>query len=210
VTDFDLFISYSRKDADQVQPFVAALRERGLSVWFDQDAIGDFGRITDEIRHGLAHSKALLAWYSGSYPMSRPCQMELTAAFLAGQREGDGRRRILVINPEVSGGHIEPEALRDAQYAAAPSDTVGRTMLAARVAEHVAGFAGRLGGILPVEPPIQYGLKLTGGTRFVGRLPHLWRIHSALYASESGVARTRAQGAAPDPRRGASCYGSRA
>ena len=94
---------------------MATLRARGLSAWLDQHAIGEFGPITDEIRRGLGLSKALLAWYSETYPQSRPCQMELTAALLAAQRAGDPRRRILVINPRRSGGHIEPVLLRDAQ-----------------------------------------------------------------------------------------------
>src|SRR5262245_18185832 len=148
--DFDLFISYRRKDAERVLPLVAALRERGLSVWLDQQEINEFAPITDEIRHGLAQSKALLVWYSEAYPKSRPCQMELTAALLAVQREPDSRRRVLVINPEANGAHIEPVGLRDAQYAVAPSDAVGHASLAARVAAHVAGLSGPLGSILPI------------------------------------------------------------
>ena len=106
--DFDLFISYRRQDADQVRPLVAALGERGLSVWLDQHANGEFAPITDEIRRGLAQSKALLAWYSEAYPKSGPCQMELTGALLAAHREGDPRRRVIVMNAGSSGGHIEP------------------------------------------------------------------------------------------------------
>jgi hypothetical protein len=34
-------------------------------------------------------TKTLLAWYSEAYPASRPCQMQLTAALLAAQRDGD-------------------------------------------------------------------------------------------------------------------------
>jgi hypothetical protein len=64
LTDFDLFISYRRQDATHVLPLVAALRQCGLSVWLDQQAISEFAAITDEIRHGLTRSKALLAWYS--------------------------------------------------------------------------------------------------------------------------------------------------
>ena len=187
VVAFDVFVSYRRKDAEQVLPLVAALRQRGLSVWLDQSEIGEFAPITDKIRQGLAESKALLAWYSEEYPRSRPCQMELTAALLAAQREGDPRRRVLVINPSTGAAHIEPVELRDAQYAAAPSDGVGYDALAERVARHVQGLALTLGGILPVAPPVQYGLKLTGANRFVGRLPDLWRIHSALHAGESAI-----------------------
>lgn len=113
--------------------------------------------------------------------------MELTAALLAAQREGDVRRRILVVNPEPDGKHIEPIALRDAQYAAAPSDDAGYAALAERVVGHVQPLHGLLGGILPVAPPSQYPSKLAGAARFVGRLPELWRIHSALQAGESAI-----------------------
>jgi hypothetical protein len=114
VADFDLFISYRRKDAERVLPLVEALGRRGLSVFLDQEEISEFAPITEKIRDALAQSKALLAWYSEAYPQSRPCQMELTAALLAAQTEGDPRRRIFVINPESNGTHIEPLELRDA------------------------------------------------------------------------------------------------
>ena len=52
--DYDLFISYRRKDADRVLPLVEALSRKGLTVWFDQHTIGEFAPITDEIRDGLA------------------------------------------------------------------------------------------------------------------------------------------------------------
>jgi len=67
---------------------------------------------------------------------------------------------VLVVNPEGTLAHIEPIELRDAQYAGAPTD-----------AESYAGSPS----ILAIVPPSQYGLKLTGASRFVGRLPDLWR-----------------------------------
>lgn len=142
---FDIFVSYRRMDAGQAMPLVAALRQRGLAVWLDQAEIGEFAPITNKIRLGLAASKALLAWYSEDYPRSRPCQMELTAALLAAQREGDPRRRVLVINPAQGAAHIEPVELRDAQYASAPLDAAGYDTLAQRVAAHVA----ELGTLVP-------------------------------------------------------------
>jgi hypothetical protein len=39
---------------------VQALRDEGVSPWLDQSEIGEFAQITDEIRRGLADSKALL------------------------------------------------------------------------------------------------------------------------------------------------------
>jgi len=113
MANYDLFISYRRKDAERRLPLVTALGQRGVPVWIDQQEIGDFAPITAKIRQGLAQSKALLAWYSEAYPKSRPCQMELTAGFVATQREGDPRRRILVINPTSRAGHIEPLELEN-------------------------------------------------------------------------------------------------
>ena len=74
-----------------------------------------------------ARSRVLLAYYSQHYPTRRACQWELTAAFLAAQRLGDPRQRVLVINPERNAqgaplvGHIEPVQLRDAVFRAAPA-----------------------------------------------------------------------------------------
>lgn len=187
---YDLFISYRRLDQARVQPLVDALQSRGLTVWFDQREIGDFAPITDAIRAGLAKSKALLAWHSLDYPKSRPCQMELTAAFIAAQREGDPRRRILVINPEATAAHVEPVELRDEQQLPAPSDpnaAAGYAELAERIAAKLQPLQKVLGAILPLTPPCQRGQKLVGSNRFVGRLPDLWRLHSALHGAESAI-----------------------
>ena len=89
---FDLFVSYRRKDAGPVLRLVDLLVASGLRVWLDQREIGDFDSITDEIKRGIAQSKALLAWYSADYTKSRPCQQELTAAFIAALRDGEPRR----------------------------------------------------------------------------------------------------------------------
>jgi hypothetical protein len=73
------------------------------------------------------------------------------------QREGEPRRRVLVVNPEAAPGHIEPIELRDAQYAAAPLDAAGYTTLAKRIAAHVRSLPAALGGILPIVPPSSTG-----------------------------------------------------
>lgn len=118
---YNLFLSYAHEDADAVAPLVAALRRAGLAVWHDESDVADFDSITHSIEQGLARSKALLAYYSTTYPQKRPCQWELTAAFLAAQRSGDPRRRVLVVNPDPGVGHIEPVELRDALFASAPT-----------------------------------------------------------------------------------------
>ena len=113
--------------------------------------------------------------------------MELTAAFIGGQREGEPRHRVLVVNLEGTSGHIEPIELRDAQYAAVPKDAAGYVALAGRIKAHIAKLPGSLGAILPVNLPRQYGLNLTSASRFVGRLPELWRVYSALQGAESAI-----------------------
>jgi hypothetical protein len=90
---FDVFCSYARDDEDAVLRLVGELEARGLAVYLDRAEILDFEGITGSIERGLARSKALLAYYSLLYPTRRPCQWELTAAFIAAQREGDPRRR---------------------------------------------------------------------------------------------------------------------
>src|SRR4051794_6895968 len=97
---FDVFCSYAHADAAAVGRLVAALEAAGLEVYLDREEIPDFAGITGSIERGLARSKVLLAFYSEVYPTRRPCQWELTAGFLAAQREGDPRRRVLVVNPE--------------------------------------------------------------------------------------------------------------
>lgn len=179
---FDLFISYRRKDAGPVLRLADALTASGLRVWIDQREIGDFDAITDEIRKGVAHSKALLAWYSVDYPKSRPCQQELTAAFIAAQRLGDPRSRVLVINPETNATHVTPIQLADQQHPSAMDPSA----LATRIAVAVKGLEGTLGADSPALPP-QYGHRLTGSNRFVGRLKDLWVIHSGLFARESSI-----------------------
>src|SRR5262245_5151386 len=150
---YDVFISYRRTDTTSVQPLVDALRSRALTVWFDQSQIEDFGPITNEIRHGLANSKALLAWYSIDYPRSRPCQMELTAAFIAAHREGDPRQRVWVVNPESAADHIQPIELRDEQYAKAPKSSAEYALLADHIVKKLSGIKTYLGAIIPLIPP---------------------------------------------------------
>ena len=98
--EYDIFLSHAWKDGDAPAADQRGTRAAGLRVWFDATEIDDFASITRAVTEGLAKSKALLAYYSATYPLRRACQWELTAAFLAAQTEGDPRRRVLVINPE--------------------------------------------------------------------------------------------------------------
>lgn len=185
-TEYDIFISYHRADKEKVMPIYRALRDEGLKVWIDETDVSDYTSITGSIVDGLSRSKALLAYYSHTYPQRRACQWELTAAILASGQEADPTRRILVINPETGVEHIHPVELRDAKFRKMPKDAGSDAIskIAASVKAHVSDLTGLIGDIRVFKPLNWYGArKGFGSNRFVGRLPYMWKIHSALTAS---------------------------
>jgi hypothetical protein len=181
---YDVFLSHAWADGDRPQQIAAALGRAGLRVWFDADEIGDFASITRAVTEGLAQSKALVAYYSKTYPLRRACQWELTTAFLAAQNEEDPRRRVVIINPEKSINHIHPIELRDAKFRTAPANQSEVQELAQSLARHVTTLDGSLADIRPLFAPNWYGTSPIGSTRFVGRLPEMWQIHSLLHAGD--------------------------
>ncbi len=124
----------------------------------------------------------VLAYYSRDYPTRSACQHELTIAFLAGQREGDPRGRILVVNPEPTTDHVHPIELRDSRHSPSPVSDADLRTLAAAVASHVARIDGPLGQITPPANVrwLPFPHRHTS-PRFAGRVQHLWQIHSALH-----------------------------
>ncbi len=184
----DLFVSYRHADATPVHALVAACKRSGLELWFDEQRIETFASIQSAIEKGLAQAKALLVWYSPAYPQSRACQWELTAALAAAQREGDVRRRILIVNPANDNKHIHPVELRDAKYATAPEDSAALDALAAIVKQHCARLDTPMGASgIGAHPPWYGSASGYGSSRFVGRMRELWEVHSGLRASASPV-----------------------
>lgn len=196
-SEWDVFVSYSRSATSQAEAVVAALRAQGLRVFVDDTAVEDFASITTTITRALARAKVLLALYSSDYPRRRACQWELTYAYLAGQREGDPRRRILVVNPEPTADHIHPVELRDARYWPWRAGPEEANRLATRVLAHAAGLSEPIGvhTASPVVPWLPAPAR-TGSARFTGRLPEQWQIHTALHrhraplVSQAGSGRT--------------------
>jgi hypothetical protein len=188
--EYDIFLSHAWKDGERPQQIADALTEAGLRVWFDAAEIDDFASITRAVTEGLAKSKALLAYYSTTYPLRRACQWELTAAFLAAQTEGDPRRRVLVINPEKKpdnpdpSAHIHPIELRDAKFRNAPNTDGEMQQLVQAIVRHVGELSGPLADIHPLTAPNWYGMTPVGSTRFVGRLKEMWEVHSLLHAGD--------------------------
>jgi hypothetical protein len=189
--DYDVFLSRAWADGERPPQIADALTHAGLRVWLDALEINDFAGITRAVTEGLAKSKALVAYYSKSYPLRRACQWELTAAFLAAQTEGDPRQRVLVINPEKKpenpdpSDHIHPIELRDAKFLQAPTTEGEMRELVEAIAEQVGELSAPMADIHPLTAPNWYGMRGVGSTHFVGRLKEMWKLHSMLHAGDA-------------------------
>ena len=185
----DLFISYRRLDSDRVLQLLDSLKKHGLTVWIDKEEIADFAGITRSIREGLSEAKAMLVWFSATYPLSRPCQWELTAAFIAAQQEGDPRKRILIVNPEQSPDHIILPQIKDQEYIIAPTaeDSTGYDAMAERIAQHVTKLDSTLGSLRTIIMPSWFPDQAMGSNRFVGRLREMWDIHRGLWEGQTVI-----------------------
>jgi tetratricopeptide (TPR) repeat protein len=181
---YDIFFSYPHKDSEKVMLILEALRARGLKVWIDTNEIRDFAGITRSIVDGLTRSRVIMVFYSLNYAHSRACQWELTAGFLAAQREGDPRQRVLIINPEEMAEHIHPVELRDELFQKAPADPQAIDSLVSSIKTHISTIESTIGEIKALTQPRWFGKKGTGSNRFVGRLPNMWHIHSFLHSAE--------------------------
>lgn len=190
--EWDVFVSYARQDVARVRPLVEALRREGLRVFVDEASIDVYERISARIRDGLTASKLLLAYYSAEYPRRPACQRELVVAFLAAMRQGEPSRRVLIVNPEADGSHIQPVELRDARWQTAPVNARERRAFAARVAKVAGSLVGPLGGAGGVEPARWVPGRRLGMARFVGRFGDLWRLHTGLLNAEFVERRTSA------------------
>lgn len=182
----DVFISYRHRDAVQVRRVKAALEQAGLGIWIDESGVEDFESIQQRVENGLAKSKVLLAWYSSSYPESRPCQWEFTTALTTALAARQALERILVVNPEGTPGHIYPELFRDQKYLIPGSTEIGAIVEA--VNKRVRNLSGDFTSVSAPRGlwsrPQWYGRYGASAPYFVGRLHEMWRIHSALHADE--------------------------
>jgi DnaJ-domain-containing protein 1 len=186
-TSWDLFFSYRRHDLERARPLLNALAQAGVRVWHDEKDIPDQGSITSEIRHGIANSKALLAFYSSTYPMSNPCQQEITTAWLAAQQmDQTATRRVWLVNPEASFEHV-PELLREQRIPLVTGDC-------SRFATIAEGLKRRLDQLdaTPLgsgfgDPPAYYGMSPVQARLFVGRTTELWDLHGKLTANRISI-----------------------
>ncbi|HEX3470125.1 MAG TPA: tetratricopeptide repeat protein [Silvibacterium sp.] len=182
----DIFFSYRKHDLNRARPLLAALRYAGIRVWRDEHEIPDQSSITQEIREAIAGSKALLAFYSATYPLSSPCQQEITIAWLAAQNiDRDAGRRVWIVNPEAGFEHIPP-ALGDRQ---APRIHAGRSnrALARSFQTKLDALSDDFLGAGVVDLPAYHGMSPVQARSFVGRTSELWELHGKLTANQIGI-----------------------
>ncbi|HBA73269.1 MAG: hypothetical protein A2X82_09160 [Geobacteraceae bacterium GWC2_55_20] len=176
-----LFISYSRKNKEQVYPFAEALTKAGVDIWIDREEIDPLNDFPARIRDGLARSHALLAWYSPEYAQSSYCQKELIAAWICTQRlTRDVLSRILILNPLENVAHIALGDVERQNYLSAPKDETTQNTCIRLLGERLADLADDFTALRQFKLPIWRPSAQQGSARFVGRLRELWRIHTAL------------------------------
>ena len=183
----DVFFSYRRSDLPRAERLLDALTAAGIRVWRDQTDLAANSSITQEIRRALASSRAAIAFYSLGYPLSQPCQQEITMAWIAAQHMGEvPQSRVLIINPESGFDHI-PEVLRDQQSMGWREDAAGLATLVEKLMNHVRSLKGTLGGGgLPASPDYM-GMAPVHTPRFVGRVKELWALHGRLTANRTSI-----------------------
>jgi tetratricopeptide (TPR) repeat protein len=184
---WDLFFSYRRHDLDRARPLLKALSDAGIRVWRDENDIPEQASITAEIRDGIANSRAFLAFYSSTYPLSNPCQQELTTAWLAAhQISGAANARVWIVNPESGFEHI-PELLRDQQAPSVGEVNSQAAKTARGIKDRLDALDERLLGSGVRDIPAYYGISPVQARRFTGRSRELWDLHGKLTANRISI-----------------------
>jgi len=182
--NYDVFFSYTRSGGGNYNEIIDYLMSAGLRVFWDETEIDDFKSISNSIVGSLISSKVLVAYYSKPY-LTRPgCEWEFRKAFLAGEKEGDPRRRILVINPENDSKHILPTELKDAKYFHIPKapelDQSILSNLTIAIKSHLENLDSYIGEIEVISRPVWHLGKPSDFSRFVGRTNEMWELHTKL------------------------------
>lgn len=80
-----VFISYSRRDADWARSFAQALKQRGVSVWFDEFEVRPGEAWHDALESALRNSDVLVALLD-EYPLKPAVLFDLGAAIGMGKK----------------------------------------------------------------------------------------------------------------------------
>jgi hypothetical protein len=95
-----VFISHSARDADWARSFAQALKERGVTVWFDEFDVRPGESVRDALEAGLRGSDVLVALLDADSPSRPNLFFELGAAI------GMGKKVVAIVPKD-----LDPSAL---------------------------------------------------------------------------------------------------
>jgi len=81
-----VFISHTARDTDWARSFAKALKDRGISVWFDEFDVQPGESLRDALESGLRDSDVLVALLDAEAPAKPNLFFELGAAIGMGKR----------------------------------------------------------------------------------------------------------------------------
>ena len=171
---WDIFLSYSTKDALIAELVKDALRQRSLTVWHDVENIRELDDIPGALSHAIRQTRLTVLLISQHHLASRVCQWEA----LCSLSEGDtaGRDRIALVLLDDALGSLSP-SLRGRR---AIDLRHGEVSAAAEILASHPALAGPLPGSSdPIIRPF-VGLPGSSGGRFIFRIQLLLEMHSEL------------------------------
>jgi WD40 repeat protein len=111
----DVFVSYSRRDAEFVRRLAESIAERGKDVWLDTEGIADTEIFPEAIKHAIEGADAFLFVITPASVASTYCENEVEYA-------RDMQKRIVpVLRTPVADGELPPE-IRDRNWIPFTSD----------------------------------------------------------------------------------------
>lgn len=109
MTSHRVFISYSRLDVDWARSFAQALKEKGVSVWFDEFEISPGESLSGAIEAGLRDSDVFVVVIDPEHPSRPALYFELGAAI------GLRKRVVAIVPKEIEQARL-PAELRVRKY----------------------------------------------------------------------------------------------
>ena len=124
-----VYISHSALDADWARSFAQALKQRGVTVWFDEFDVRPGESLRDALESGLRNSDVLVALLDPEHPSKPALYFELGAAI------GLGKRVVSIVPKDLDPTHL-PLDVRLRRYLVrhSPEETaeeLSNTLLAA-------------------------------------------------------------------------------
>lgn len=193
---YDVYFSAADPEMESARALVEALSKRGLSIWWIENELAHADDISRSIAEGLARSRVFLALHSRAYAYRRTGQAELMAAVMAGRRDGDLTKRLLLLADEDAGVPLVPDELSAAIVGSIPQPANRRAIagITRRVQTQLEGLTTAMARGNEMSPPPRHGSRGDGSPRFVGRSGSMWSLHDAL----RGDVRDQGEGARPE------------